>query len=109
MEPEARPGIHPKDYAGADEFGRVRARIEDGTARFVGLDRDGFTCSIDGCQSRYRLEPHHIVHAEHHGPTDPDNLTLLCWFHHHTAIHTRGFEIDPHSPTHRRRLLPPDR
>ena len=21
------------------------------------------------------------------GRTDPDNLTILCWFHHHIAVH----------------------
>ncbi len=70
--------------------------------------RDGFTCSIDGCTSSYRTEPHHILHAASSGPTDADNLTLLCWFHHHIVIHTRGFEVDPDSPEQRRRLIPPE-
>ena len=41
------------------------------------------------------------------GNHDPDNLITLCWYHHHVAIHQMGFRIDPDSPTHRRRLIPP--
>jgi hypothetical protein len=70
--------------------------------------RDG-GCTIAGCTSRYRLEPHHINPRSRGGTHDPDNLTTLCWFHHHIAIHRNGFRIDPHSPPGRRRLLPPGR
>lgn len=90
------------------EYGTDTRQVPPRLKRFI-EHRDGFSCTIDGCTSRYRLEPHHIVHAEHQGPTDPDNLTLVCWFHHHEAIHTRGFEIDPGSPSQRRRLIPPER
>ena len=62
-------------------------------------------CSIEGCPSRYRLQPHHIQERQNGGNHHPDNLTTLCWYHHHVAIHGLGFTIDPHSPTHRRRLL----
>jgi hypothetical protein len=61
-------------------------------------------CTIDGCASRYRLQPHHIrrwADGGHHGMS---NLTTLCWFHHHVAIHGQGYEIDPHTPPFRRRL-----
>ncbi len=88
-------------------YGNETRQIPPRLRRFVAW-RDGFVCTIDGCTSTYRLEPHHMIHAADDGPTDPDNLTLLCWFHHHTAIHTRGFEIDPTSPAQRRRLIPPE-
>ena len=88
-------------------YGTTTRQVSPRLRQFIAW-RDGFTCTIDGCTSTYRLEPHHIIHAEHAGPTDPGNLTLLCWFHHHTAIHTRGFDIDPDSPAQRRRLIPPD-
>jgi hypothetical protein len=65
--------------------------------------RDG-ACTIAGCTSRYRLEPHHITPRSRGGTHDPDNLTTLCWYHHHIAIHRNGFHIDPHSPPGRRRL-----
>ncbi|NNF54279.1 MAG: HNH endonuclease, partial [Acidimicrobiales bacterium] len=64
-------------------------------------------CTADGCTSRYRLEPHHVQARSHGGSHEPDNLTLLCWFHHHVVIHQEGFHIDPHSPPCRRRFLPP--
>lgn len=89
-------------------YGTETRQVPPRLRRFV-EHRDGFTCSIDGCTSRYRLEAHHIVHAEHQGPTDADNLALVCWFHHHEVVHNRGFEIDPDSPVGRRRLIPPDR
>ncbi len=66
--------------------------------------RDG-GCTIAGCTSRYRLEPHHIRLRSNGGSHDPENLTTLCWFHHHVAIHQQGFHIDPDSPPLRRRLM----
>ncbi len=67
------------------------------------LHRDG-GCTIDGCSSRYRLEPHHIVPWARGGSHDITNLTTLCWYHHHVAIHGAGYRIDPDTPPHRRRL-----
>ena len=74
--------------------------------RFV-LDRDGAACTIAGCTSRYRLQVHHITRWVDGGRTDPENLTTVCWFHHHIVIHGQGFTIDPDSPPQRRRLLHP--
>ena len=68
--------------------------------------RDG-GCTADGCVSMYRLEPHHIHEQSHGGDHHPDNLTLLCWFHHHVVAHQQGFTIDPASPPGRRRFLRP--
>jgi hypothetical protein len=99
----------------------VTARTEDGTPvnmgrrsrtipprlrRFI-LHRDGGVCTIAGCVSRYRLQPHHITPWSEGGPTDAENLTTLCWFHHHVVIHGRGFTINPTSPPQRRRLNRP--
>jgi len=67
--------------------------------------RDG-GCTISGCNSRYRLEPHHIVPWAEGGRHDPDNLATLCWYHHHIAIHQHGHQLDPHSPPQNRRFLP---
>ncbi|HEY7565377.1 MAG TPA: HNH endonuclease [Acidimicrobiia bacterium] len=71
------------------------------------LWRDQGQCSIQGCRSRYRLQPHHIRERHLGGSHHPDNLVTLCWYHHHVAIHQLGFRIDPTSPVHRRRLLKP--
>jgi hypothetical protein len=68
--------------------------------------RDG-GCTIDGCRSRYRLQPHHVQHREHDGNNDPDNLATLCWFHHHVVIHGMGYTLDTDSPHQRRRFLRP--
>ena len=64
-------------------------------------------CTIAGCSSTYRLEVHHIVERSKGGTDSPENLTTLCWWHHHVAVHRQGMRIDPDSPPHRRRLLPP--
>jgi hypothetical protein len=71
------------------------------------LHRDGGRCVVDGCTSRYRLQAHHVVPWSEGGPTDPDNLATLCWFHHHVVVHGMGYRIDPDSPPHRRRFLRP--
>jgi hypothetical protein len=75
--------------------------------RFV-LWRDG-GCTVAGCPSRYRLQPHHIREHNSGGDHDPHNLTTLCWYHHHVAIHGNGFRIDPDSPPQQRRLIAPKR
>jgi len=65
-------------------------------------------CVVDGCDSTYRLEVHHIIPRSQGGTHDLENLTTLCWWHHHVAIHGRGMRLDPQSPPHRRRLLLPE-
>ncbi len=69
--------------------------------------RDGM-CVIDGCNSRYRLEPHHIQRFSDGGTHHLDNLATVCWYHHHVAIHGDGYRIDPDSPPLRRRLTRAD-
>ncbi len=69
--------------------------------------RDGM-CVIDGCNSRYRLEPHHIQRFSDGGTHHLGNLATVCWYHHHVAIHGDGYRIDPDSPPLRRRLTRAD-
>jgi hypothetical protein len=66
--------------------------------------RDG-GCTIAGCHSRYRLQVHHIRMRSNGGDHDSDNLTTLCWFHHHVVVHRLGFRIDPDSAPQKRRFL----
>ena len=48
-----------------------------------------------GCGTRHNLcEPHHVVHWEHGGPTDMDNLCLLCGDCHHNQVHAKGARIE---------------
>ena len=87
-------------------MGRRTRVIPPRLRRFI-LHRDGGVCTIEGCVSRYRLQAHHVTPWSQGGVTDADNLTTLCWFHHHVVIHGRGYTIDPSSPPQRRRLNRP--
>ena len=49
---------------------------------------------------------HHIDHWEHRGPTQPDNLVLLCHDCHHKAHH-RNWKVEHHPDTVRPYLRPP--
>jgi Domain of unknown function (DUF222) len=93
-------GLHPVAYSDRTDV------IPPAVRRFVQW-RDMGQCSIEGCHSRYRIQPHHIRERHRGGDHHPDNLVSLCWYHHHIAIHQLGYTIDPESPTHRRRLLSP--
>ncbi len=46
------------------------------------------TCAIPGCGATRGLHAHHIRHWEDGGPTELDNLVLLCPYHH--RLHHRG-------------------
>lgn len=89
------------------DVGRKSAKIPRRLRRAVMGRDDG--CCVDGCNSRYRLQVHHVVEWQDGGPTDAENLVTLCWFHHHVVIHQRGFTIDPGSPRQRLRFVRPDR
>jgi len=45
--------------------------------------RDNGCCQFPGCAATKRLHAHHIVFWENDGPTELDNLVLVCDFHHH--------------------------
>ena len=48
-----------------------------------------------GCGARHNIcEPHHEEHWEHGGPTDIDNLCLLCGYCHHNEVHDKGGDIE---------------
>ena len=80
-----------------------RSGIPPALRRAVLARDDG--CTIDACTSVYRLEVHHILERSKGGDNSPENLTTLCWWHHHVAVHRQGLRIDPQSPPRRRRLL----
>ncbi|GAS99235.1 protein of unknown function DUF222/HNH endonuclease [Mycolicibacterium canariasense] len=54
-------------------------------------------CVVPGCAASRGLHAHHIVHWEDGGPTDLDNLVLLCPRHH--RMHHRG-QITITGPAH---------
>ena len=86
--------------------GRRSRIISNRLKRFV-LHRDG-GCTAEGCTSRYRLEPHHKIPWSEGGSTDADQLTTLCWFHHHIVIHGWGYRIDVSRGAGRVRFIRPN-
>jgi len=60
---------------------------------------EGGSERFPGCGRAHFLHAHHIVHWADGGPTDPDNLVMLCTTH-HRVLHKRHWRIlgDPHGP-----------
>lgn len=54
--------------------------------------RDAGKCCAPGCRRTSGLHVHHIVHQEHNGPHEIDNLVLLCDIHHY-MVHEGGYKI----------------
>jgi uncharacterized protein DUF222/HNH endonuclease len=52
-------------------------------------------CRFPGCERRRWLKAHHIWHWGQGGPTDLDNLVLLCHAH-HRLIHEGGWSVSGH-------------
>ncbi len=46
------------------------------------------TCAVPGCGATRGLHAHHLRHWEDGGPTELDNLVLVCPYHH--RLHHRG-------------------
>lgn len=55
-----------------------RSRAIPSATRAAVLRRDLGVCTVDGCRSRYRLQPHHIRPYSDGGDHQPSNLTTLC-------------------------------
>lgn len=117
----AGPRVGPTTLAEILCAGTNRVTVFDGATRTVSTSpasrtippavrafvyqRDGHRCVIAGCQSRSRLQPHHLMPFSEGGSHDPDNLITVCWYHHHVVIHQQGLVIDPDSPSQRRTFL----
>ncbi len=56
--------------------------VRDGGCRFPGCDRPVSCC-----------EAHHVVPWQHGGRTDPSNLVLACWRHHHDFAHHPQWQL----------------
>ena len=52
------------------------------------LEHRDHTCVVPGCGATRGLHAHHIRHWEDGGPTELDNLVLVCPYHH--RMHHRG-------------------
>ena len=101
----------------------VTARTEDGRFMDYGrhhrtappalkralLAKYGFRCGADGCESRHRLQVHHLTPWAEGGQTNQQEMVVLCWFHHQVVVHERGYEVffHPHHGRIRFRKPPP--
>jgi 5-methylcytosine-specific restriction endonuclease McrA len=50
-------------------------------------------CRFPGCENRRFVDAHHVHHWARGGPTELDNLVLLCR-HHHRLVHEGGWHVD---------------
>ncbi|WP_219418315.1 HNH endonuclease signature motif containing protein [Pseudonocardia nigra] len=70
-----------------------RARRLASPAQIAALTaRDGGRCQFPGCTHTRFLHAHHVRPWLRGGPTDIDNLVLVCGFH-HRVIHDHGYRI----------------
>ncbi|MDQ6836873.1 MAG: HNH endonuclease [Actinomycetota bacterium] len=83
------------DHPGADPYrlGRTTRTIPSPLGRQLRW-RDR-TCRFPGCGRRRWVHAHHITHWADGGPTDLDNLVLLCGTH-HTLLHESGWTLSGH-------------
>ncbi|MCP3801520.1 HNH endonuclease [Allokutzneria sp. A3M-2-11 16] len=72
-------------------YGRGRRLASLAQRRALAVRDKG--CAFPGCDRPPSwTEAHHVVHWIDGGPTDLDNLVLLCVYHHH-VIHAQDWEI----------------
>jgi hypothetical protein len=80
------------DPDGKINLGRAQRSANGTQRRLLWLRDEG--CRFPGCDRPPGwCEAHHIVWWEHGGPTDLDNLCLLCSHHHHLC-HEGGFRLE---------------
>lgn len=74
-------------------IGRQRRTVPGWLMRLL-RHRDG-TCRFPGCERTRWLKAHHLWHWADGGPTDLDNLALLCHAH-HRLVHEGGWRTSGH-------------
>lgn len=72
-------------------LGRTRRLVSRAQRRAL-MIRDHGMCQFAGCHQTHHLQAHHVVHWVDGGPTDLENLILLC-SRHHTVVHEGGMII----------------
>jgi hypothetical protein len=72
-------------------IGRARRTIPAWLERQL-RHRDGGGCRFPGCGRTRWLEGHHLRPWTRGGPTDLDNLALMC-LHHHKLFHEHGWKV----------------
>jgi hypothetical protein len=99
--------IHPETARRLTCDCRIQAVLQDGAGEPIGIGRVSQTvppwlrrlvkqrdrsCTFPGCGDTRYTEAHHIWHWGKGGPTDLDNLILVCGFH-HKAVHEYGWSV----------------
>ena len=89
--------IHAPDGTILD-YGRQTRTVSD--ALFDQLVIRDHGCRLLGCTTPpSACDAHHALHWLDLGETEPDNLILTCWYHHH-LIHEQHWRIIPHGAGH---------
>jgi Domain of unknown function (DUF222)/HNH endonuclease len=105
---EGGPVINPETARRLSCDARLQLVLHDEEGEAVGIGRVSRTpppwllrqlrfrvrrCTFPGCESRRFLHAHHIEHWGRGGPTDLDNLVLVCT-HHHKLVHEYGWSVE---------------
>ncbi|MEJ2887951.1 HNH endonuclease signature motif containing protein [Actinomycetospora aeridis] len=73
------------------DIGRRSRTVPDALRRALTVRDQG--CAFPGCTRRpRRCQAHHVRFWGHGGPTEIDNLVLLCT-HHHNQVHHAGWQV----------------
>ncbi len=73
------------------DVGRSERVVPGATRRALNVRDKG--CRWSGCtRTASWTAAHHVIHWVHGGPTDLDNLVLLCG-HHHWLVHDGGWQL----------------
>jgi hypothetical protein len=92
------------EYGEPLNLGRTSRNTNRAQRRALALRDQG--CVFPGCDwPPARCQAHHLLYWSHDGPTDLDNLALICWFH-HQLLHEGGWALarippQPQRPGHR--------
>jgi hypothetical protein len=104
---EGGPPLHPRVAGRLLCNARVQVVVEDASGQPIRLGRmrreppewmlrqlryRDRECTFPGCAQRRFVHAHHIRWWEHGGPTDLDNLVLVCSFH-HKLVHEYGWTL----------------
>jgi hypothetical protein len=92
--PDTQPATQPGRSPGTVlDFGRQTRTISDPLFEVLAARDHG--CRIKECPvPSGGCDAHHADHWADNGATEPDNLPLLCWFHHH-LVHEQHWSIKP--------------
>ncbi|MDX2378152.1 MAG: DUF222 domain-containing protein, partial [Acidimicrobiia bacterium] len=96
--------IHAPDGTVLDYGRQTRAVSDSLYDQLVARDHG---CRLPGCPvGPAACDAHHAIHWSDLGETEPDNLILTCWYHHH-MVHEQHWRIEPLGAGHFN-LIEPD-